>query len=67
MAIGYERQLYILPFDAEKSGQDEFDFEYGEDFGSRIESFRPTSQEWVDIFEAARSSGGVADARGGRE
>jgi myo-inositol catabolism protein IolC len=27
---------------AEKSGQDEFDFEYGEDFGKRIEAFHPT-------------------------
>jgi 5-dehydro-2-deoxygluconokinase len=27
---------------AEKSGQDEFDFEYGEDFAKHIEAFRPT-------------------------
>src|SRR4249920_1924988 len=27
---------------AEKSGQDEFDFEYGEDFGRHIEAFQPT-------------------------
>ncbi len=27
---------------AEKSGQDEFDFEYGDDFGKHIEKFRPT-------------------------
>jgi myo-inositol catabolism protein IolC len=27
---------------AEKSGQEEFDFEYGEDFASHIETFRPT-------------------------
>jgi myo-inositol catabolism protein IolC len=27
---------------AEKSGQDEFDFEYGEDFASHIEAFNPT-------------------------
>lgn len=27
---------------AEKSGQDEFDFEYGEEFGSHIHQFRPT-------------------------
>jgi len=26
----------------EKSGQDEFDFEYGEDFGKHIEAFHPT-------------------------
>jgi 5-dehydro-2-deoxygluconokinase len=27
---------------AEKSGQDEFDFEYGEDFGQHIDQFNPT-------------------------
>ena len=27
---------------AEKSGQDEFDFEYGEDFGKHIDAFKPT-------------------------
>jgi len=27
---------------AEKSGQDEFDFEYGQDFAERIEAFHPT-------------------------
>jgi myo-inositol catabolism protein IolC len=27
---------------AEKSGQEEFDFEYGEDFGKHIEAFNPT-------------------------
>ena len=27
---------------AEKSGQDEFDFEYGDDFGAHIQKFHPT-------------------------
>ena len=36
------KQGYVTACPAEKSGQDEFDFEYGEDFGSHIESFRPT-------------------------
>src|ERR1700722_18163293 len=27
---------------AEKSGQDEFDFEYGEDFAAHVEAFKPT-------------------------
>ncbi len=27
---------------AEKSGQDEFDFEYGDDFAHHIEAFTPT-------------------------
>ena len=27
---------------AEKSGQEEFDFEYGEDFAKHVEAFQPT-------------------------
>jgi len=33
---------YTTACPAEKSGQDEFDFEYGEDFAKHIELFRPT-------------------------
>jgi myo-inositol catabolism protein IolC len=33
---------YSIACPAEKSGQDEFDFEYGDDFAKHIESFRPT-------------------------
>ncbi|HYR62508.1 MAG TPA: DUF2090 domain-containing protein [Actinomycetota bacterium] len=33
---------YPLAMPVEKSGQDEFDFEYGEDFGKHIEDFDPT-------------------------
>ena len=33
---------YSTACPAEKSGQDEFDFEYGEDFGKHIEAFNPT-------------------------
>jgi myo-inositol catabolism protein IolC len=36
------RSGYITAAPAEKSGQDEFDFEYGEDFGRHIEAFNPT-------------------------
>jgi myo-inositol catabolism protein IolC len=32
---------YILAMPVEKSGQDEFDFEYGTEFGSHIEEFDP--------------------------
>jgi 5-dehydro-2-deoxygluconokinase len=35
-------QGYITACPAEKSGQDEFDFEYGEEFAKHIEAFRPT-------------------------
>ncbi|HMB02721.1 MAG TPA: DUF2090 domain-containing protein, partial [Isosphaeraceae bacterium] len=33
---------YCTACPAEKSGQEEFDFEYGEDFGKHIEAFNPT-------------------------
>jgi myo-inositol catabolism protein IolC len=33
---------YVTACPAEKSGQEEFDFEYGADFGSHIEKFNPT-------------------------
>jgi 5-dehydro-2-deoxygluconokinase len=33
---------FLTAAPAEKSGQDEFDFEYGEDFGRHVERFRPT-------------------------
>ena len=33
---------FTIACPAEKSGQDEFDFEYGEDFATHIEAFRPT-------------------------
>jgi myo-inositol catabolism protein IolC len=35
-------QGYYFAMAAEKSGQDEFDFEYGEDFAKHIEEFHPT-------------------------
>jgi 5-dehydro-2-deoxygluconokinase len=33
---------YSTSCPAEKSGQEEFDFEYGEEFGKHVEAFRPT-------------------------
>jgi len=35
-------QGYHFACPAEKSGQEEFDFEYGDDFAAHIETFRPT-------------------------
>jgi 5-dehydro-2-deoxygluconokinase len=35
-------QGYFTACPAEKSGQDEFDFEYGDDFAKHIETFHPT-------------------------
>ena len=36
------RRATRRPCPAEKSGQDEFDFEYGDDFAAHIEAFHPT-------------------------
>ena len=33
---------YVTAAPAEKSGQDEFEFEYGEDFARHVEAYRPT-------------------------
>jgi myo-inositol catabolism protein IolC len=33
---------FVLAMPVEKSGQDEFDFEFGEDFGRHVEAFDPT-------------------------
>jgi myo-inositol catabolism protein IolC len=37
-----KREGLILAMPVEKSGQDEFDFEYGDDFAAHIEAFDPT-------------------------
>jgi 5-dehydro-2-deoxygluconokinase len=37
-----EAQGYMIACPAEKSGQEEFDFEYGEDFAKHTENFHPT-------------------------
>lgn len=37
-----KKQGYITACPAEKSGQNEFDFEYGQEFGRHIEKFDPT-------------------------
>ncbi|MGH2724298.1 MAG: 2-deoxy-5-keto-D-gluconate 6-phosphate aldolase domain-containing protein [Actinomycetota bacterium] len=37
-----KKEDLVLAMPVEKSGQDEFDFEYGEEFGAHIEDFDPT-------------------------
>ena len=37
-----KKHSYLTACPAEKSGQDEFDFEYGQDFAKHIEEFHPT-------------------------
>jgi myo-inositol catabolism protein IolC len=41
VARAAKREGFTLAMPAEKSGQDEFDFEFGEDFGSHVEAFDP--------------------------
>ena len=41
---------------AEKSGQDEFDFEYGEDFAAHIESFRSDVLQSAGALQSGRRS-----------
>ncbi|MFP5299169.1 MAG: 2-deoxy-5-keto-D-gluconate 6-phosphate aldolase domain-containing protein [Actinomycetota bacterium] len=36
-----EKEGYLFAMPVEKSGQDEFDFQYGDDFGKHIEDFNP--------------------------
>src|SRR5215204_2190770 len=43
MTLGYDakRRGLLLAMPVEKSGQNEFDFDYGDDFGAHIEQFDP--------------------------
>lgn len=51
---------YMTACPAEKSGQDEFDFEYGEEFGAHINKFSPS---FVKVLVRANPDG---DAEGNR-
>ena len=42
VARAAKQEAFTLAMPVEKSGQDEFDFEYREDFGAHIEAFDPT-------------------------
>lgn len=50
-----EGLLYAMP--VEKSGQDEFDFEYGEDFGRHIEDFNPSFSKVLVRYNPEGDSG----------
>jgi myo-inositol catabolism protein IolC len=47
---------YTTACPAEKSGQDEFEFEYGEDFRKHIEAFRPTFSKVLVRYNPAGDS-----------
>ncbi len=46
-----------LAMPVEKSGQDEFEFQYGEDFGAHIESFDPTFTKVLVRYNPAGDAG----------
>jgi len=48
---------YMTASPAEKSGQEEFDFEYGEDFGEHIAAFDPTYSKVLVRYNAEDTSG----------
>ena len=47
----------VLAMPCEKSGQDEFDFEYGDDFGKHIEQFDPTFTKVLVRFNPSGDAG----------
>src|SRR5215472_14788943 len=55
---------YTTACPAEKSGQDEFDFEYGEEFAKHIEAFRPTFSKVLVRYNA--EGDGALNARQAR-
>jgi myo-inositol catabolism protein IolC len=48
---------FVLAMPVEKSGQDEFDFEYGDDFGAHIEAFDPTFAKVLVRYNPEGDSG----------
>ena len=51
---------YLTAAPAEKSGQDEFDFEYGDDFGRHVERFNPTFCKVLVRYNPEGEAGGNA-------
>jgi myo-inositol catabolism protein IolC len=58
-----EGLVFAMP--VEKSGQDEFDFEYGQDFGAHIEDFDPTFVK-VLVRYNPEADAGMNQRQGGR-
>jgi len=51
---------YTTACPAEKSGQDEFDFEYGEEFAKHIEDFDPSNRYWHAVYTLMYVSNRIA-------
>ena len=52
-----EKEGFIFAMPVEKSGQNEFDFEYGDDFGKHIEDFNPTFSKVLVRFNPEGDQG----------
>src|SRR5919201_6571341 len=52
-----KKEGYNFAMPVEKSGQDEFDFEYGDDFGAHIEEFDPTFSKVLVRFNPEGDTG----------
>ena len=52
-----KKEGYNFAMPVEKSGQDEFDFEYGDDFGAHIEEFDPTFSKVLVRFNPEGDQG----------
>ena len=57
-------QGYVTSCPAEKSGQDEFDFEYGDEFAKHIEAFHPTFCKGAGALQPRGRSGAEPQANG---
>jgi myo-inositol catabolism protein IolC len=52
-----KQEGFVFAMPVEKSGQDEFDFEYGDDFGVHIEAFDPTFAKVLVRFNSEGDAG----------
>jgi myo-inositol catabolism protein IolC len=52
IALAARKENTVFAMSVEKSGQDEFDFEYGEKFGEHIVAFQPTFSKVLVRFNA---------------
>ena len=57
---------FVLAMPVEKSGQNEFDFDYGDDFGAHIEPFEPAVSKVLVRYEAAAPIDGFIGSAFGR-
>src|SRR5438445_13260803 len=52
-----KKEGYLFAMPTEKSGQDEYEFEYGDDFGAHIEEFDPVCYKLLVRYTGAADDG----------